>query len=280
MEQAPANHLASKGQLEFSRYPCRGRISRRPTSGPRRTPEDSFREALLDAADLGDIHDVRCDMEECLFPDELGGRGFFLPKRSNPSDWSPTAAHGLQKDGGPLSPENVRLAHRLCNRVASIEAKGTRDLKDRAKTAALKNAAVARPELGKILVLFGEQLRLWRIKLALEDLRLGTSGQIGGHGWSIQYVIREDERGPFLEYYAMNRFAWGAWRVRIYADGQIQADLPTLEDLTVFRPGEDPKEAERRTSERSERVMAELQRAGFFQEVGLPLETTQDLRES
>ena len=44
------------------------------------------------------------------------GRRYFEP-RSLHSDWEPTADHypRLRAHGGHLTPDNVRLAHRLCN---------------------------------------------------------------------------------------------------------------------------------------------------------------------
>jgi hypothetical protein len=210
---------------------------------------------------------VACAMDECLFPEELGGREYFLPRVESPSDWSPTANRypTSHKDGGSLSPKNVRLAHRLCNRVASAEANGISDRTDRENTASLKQAARARPELGRIVVLFAEQLRLWRLILPPRKLWPGASGVLAGHGWHIQYVIREDAAGMYLEYYAENRFVWGASRVRIHADGRIEANLPTLLPFTVIRRGEDPEEAKLRSRETNERIMPELQKAGFFQ---------------
>lgn len=45
------------------------------------------------------------------------GRSHFDPIPTQLSDWSPTADHypKLKMHGGHLKPENVRLAHRLCN---------------------------------------------------------------------------------------------------------------------------------------------------------------------
>ena len=45
------------------------------------------------------------------------GRRYFDPRGSY-SDWEPTADHypRLKMHGGQLRPDNVRLAHRLCNR--------------------------------------------------------------------------------------------------------------------------------------------------------------------
>jgi hypothetical protein len=76
--------------------------------------------ALLRAADLGYIKELLCAMEECLYPEQFGGRGYFQEIHPLP-EWIPTADHYpiARKDGGRLVPENVRLAHRLCNRVAA-----------------------------------------------------------------------------------------------------------------------------------------------------------------
>lgn len=49
--------------------------------------------ALLQAAELGYIKYLRCEMEECLYPEELGGRGYFEPIGGRLSDWIPTADH-------------------------------------------------------------------------------------------------------------------------------------------------------------------------------------------
>jgi|SRR5215208_2264979 hypothetical protein len=61
----------------------------------------------------GQIIDVRCEMPQCYC---FRGRSYFEP-RSPLSDWSPTADHypRLKMHGGHLTPDNVRLAHRVCN---------------------------------------------------------------------------------------------------------------------------------------------------------------------
>jgi hypothetical protein len=62
----------------------------------------------------GQIIDVRCEMPQCYC---FRGRRCFEP-RSPLSDWSPTPDHypRLKAHGGHLTPDNVRLAHLLCNR--------------------------------------------------------------------------------------------------------------------------------------------------------------------
>lgn len=61
----------------------------------------------------GQILDVRCEMPQCYCP---RGRRYF-EQRSPGAKWMPTADHypRLKMHGGHLTPDNVRLAHRLCN---------------------------------------------------------------------------------------------------------------------------------------------------------------------
>jgi hypothetical protein len=62
----------------------------------------------------GQLTDVRCEMPQCYY---FRGRREF-DERGTGSSWEPTPDHypRLKKDGGSLTPDNVRLAHKLCNR--------------------------------------------------------------------------------------------------------------------------------------------------------------------
>lgn len=73
---------------------------------------------LVDMAESGLITELRCQMRTCYC---LGGRGYFDPTSSKTNDWVPNPDHyPLSKaNGGHLVPENVRLAHTLCNRLDS-----------------------------------------------------------------------------------------------------------------------------------------------------------------
>jgi hypothetical protein len=73
-----------------------------------------IRGILWQLARDGQLIDVRCEMPQCYC---FRGRRYFDP-RSARSDWEPTADHypRLKMHGGHLTPDNVRLAHRLCNR--------------------------------------------------------------------------------------------------------------------------------------------------------------------
>jgi hypothetical protein len=72
------------------------------------------RGVLRQLARDGQLVDVRCEMPQCYC---YRGRSYFEP-RGPYSDWEPTADHYpmLKMHGGRLASDNVRLAHRLCNR--------------------------------------------------------------------------------------------------------------------------------------------------------------------
>ena len=64
-------------------------------------------------AERGQILNVVCEMPQCYCPK---GRNYF-DKRTGKTEWEPTADHypTLKSRGGRLTPDNVRLAHKLCN---------------------------------------------------------------------------------------------------------------------------------------------------------------------
>jgi hypothetical protein len=63
-----------------------------------------------------DATTVLCDMDVCYCPQ---GRGYFEPIAVPLTDWSPAEDlfPRLKKDGGRRVAGNIRLAHRLCNRL-------------------------------------------------------------------------------------------------------------------------------------------------------------------
>jgi hypothetical protein len=83
------------------------------TAAVQKLQERGVRGVLLQMARDGQITDVRCEMPQCYC---FGGRRHFDPRLPQ-SDWSPTPDHypRLKAHGGHLTPDNVRLAHRLCN---------------------------------------------------------------------------------------------------------------------------------------------------------------------
>src|SRR3954470_9714696 len=80
---------------------------------PERLESLGVRGILWQLARDGQLIDVRCEMPQCYC---FRGRRYFDPRPSG-SDWEPTADHypRLKMHGGHLKPDNVRLAHKLCN---------------------------------------------------------------------------------------------------------------------------------------------------------------------
>ena len=79
-----------------------------------RLEELRVRGILMQLARDGQLIEVRCEMPQCYC---FRGRRYFDPRPPH-SDWELTADHypRLKMHGGHLTPDNVRLAHRLCNR--------------------------------------------------------------------------------------------------------------------------------------------------------------------
>ena len=84
-------------------------------SAVERLQELRVRGILMQLARDGQLIDVRCEMPQCYCH---RGRRYFDPI-SPYSDWEPTADHypRLKMHGGRLTRDNVRLGHRLCNRI-------------------------------------------------------------------------------------------------------------------------------------------------------------------
>src|SRR5256885_11490887 len=70
---------------------------------------------LVQMAERGQLLALKCEMPQCY---HHKGRGAFDPVTTPRTKWAPSADHYpiLRSAGGQLRPENVRLAHILCNR--------------------------------------------------------------------------------------------------------------------------------------------------------------------
>ena len=70
---------------------------------------------LVQMAERGQLLDLKCEMPRCY---HHKGRAAFEPVAKTRTKWAPSPDHypTLKSAGGHLRPENVRLAHILCNR--------------------------------------------------------------------------------------------------------------------------------------------------------------------
>lgn len=98
---------------------------------------------LVQAAEQGYIPQFSCAMPECFCPEELGGRRYFEPNAADLTDWMATVDHYpiLKEDGGHKTVDNVRLAHRLCNRVDYAKRTGKSYARDLGRVEAARRAA-------------------------------------------------------------------------------------------------------------------------------------------
>ena len=111
--ESPAACRYDRGVAEQEFDPERGRAAAEKLRAL------GVRGVLLQAAEQGRITHVACKMPECYCPEDLGGACYFEPRGTPLTDWMPTADHfpKLKSKGGHLTVDDVRLAHRLCNRV-------------------------------------------------------------------------------------------------------------------------------------------------------------------
>jgi hypothetical protein len=106
--------MSTSEQTQVSQAPAATAPSEAEATPAETLERLGVRGILLQLARNGQLIEVRCEMPQCYC---FKGRKHFEP-RGPYSDWEPTADHypRLKTHGGHLTPDNVRLAHRLCNR--------------------------------------------------------------------------------------------------------------------------------------------------------------------
>jgi endonuclease/exonuclease/phosphatase family metal-dependent hydrolase len=103
---------------------------------------------LVLSAERGYITQLECQVDECHCPNELGGRTYFATASPELPDWMPTADHFplLKSEGGHRTFDNIRLAHRLCNRVDYSKRIGRPYERDLARVEAARISAKSPPD--------------------------------------------------------------------------------------------------------------------------------------
>jgi hypothetical protein len=113
---------------------------------------------------------------------------------------------------------------------------------------------------------FAKRFANWSITLPLDDIARRRAGQIRDHGWSIRYIFGSDERGEYLEYYAIHRMT-NDRRLRIYASGEVESQ-PAIEEAFFYRseiPGDEDR-AKQAYLEHNQAVAEELKSLGLYPE--------------
>ena len=145
------------------------------------------RNVLVRMAERGQLLALKCEMPQCYC---FRGRRYFEPI-SPGADWMPTADHypRLKMHGGRLTPDNVRLGHRLCNQ---------RDYIWRVKINAM---------LGKWMSLeeIAEELNVEKVPTIHGTNR--WTADIGAQG--IRFLVRVRRWVPLCATTALNRLAQG-----------------------------------------------------------------------
>ncbi len=117
--------------------------------------------------------------------------------------------------------------------------------------------------LDAVASLFRRQFHKWGLDLTAEHLAAHNKGIVVGGGWNIQYLLGNNERGTYLDYYASHRMS-GDDHYRIYASGEIQELDFLMSGCHYDRriPG-DKERAEARVEEHNRKVGAILEAKGF-----------------
>lgn len=110
----------------------------------------------------------------------------------------------------------------------------------------------------KIKEVFSKTFEPWHITIDEADVFVGNNKSIPKEGWRLKFVVEEDEKGMFLEYYGMHTRN-GHAHVRIYTDGK-EEKLDVLQEYIAYSPSI-PGDRERGTSEfrrYNQRILSEL----------------------
>lgn len=83
------------------------------------------------------MEDTRCEMPDCLYP---LGRDVFEPGLG---DWGMTQDHIVSKAEGGQGSDNLRPAHRLCNRIDWSRRIGRSHRRDLARVEAARQRLIA-----------------------------------------------------------------------------------------------------------------------------------------
>lgn len=112
----------------------------------------------------------------------------------------------------------------------------------------------------KIKEVFSKTFEPWHITIDENDVFIGNHKFIPQSGWNIRFIVEEDEKGTFLEYYAIHTRNEHI-HVRIYTDGR-EEKLEVLQEYIAYSPTI-PGDRARGTNEfrsYNQRVLSELRK--------------------
>ena len=121
----------------------------------------------------------------------------------------------------------------------------------------------------KIEQRFNRTFAHWGIALPPEDVEARRRGKVVGGGWAIWYLLGDDERGGYLDYYASHRMT-NDRHIRIREDGSEEYLLTVS---TMRLASQDPEEDAILAAEHLEKnrhVATMLEEKGFGMEGNEP----------
>ena len=111
---------------------------------------------------------------------------------------------------------------------------------------------------------FGKKFQPWKITIDEDDLFLGNKKVIPTRDWQLVWVMSQDDKGPYIEYYGINGHR-GHLHGRIYDNGE-EENLEVLKEYIAYSPNI-PGDRERQTrnfENYNKRLMKELKEKGLL----------------
>lgn len=111
---------------------------------------------------------------------------------------------------------------------------------------------------------FSRKFGLWKIDISEHELFLGNKKIIPTKDWHLSWIMQENEKGPYVEYYGIHNKGEHL-HGRIYQNG-AEEELDVLREYIAYSPNV-PGDREKRTREfesYNQRVMRELKQKGLL----------------
>lgn len=111
---------------------------------------------------------------------------------------------------------------------------------------------------------FGKKFQPWEITIDEDDLFLGNKKVIPTRDWQLVWVMSQDDKGPYIEYYGINGHR-GHLHGRIYDNGE-EENLEVLKEYIAYSPNI-PGDRERQTrnfENYNKRLMKDLKEKGLL----------------
>ena len=111
---------------------------------------------------------------------------------------------------------------------------------------------------------FSRKFAPWKIRISDEDLFLGNKKIIPTREWHLRWVMQENQRGTYIEYYGIHNKR-GHLHGRIYENG-CEEDLDVLKEYIAYSPTV-PGDREKRTREfesYNKKLIKELKQKGLM----------------